>query len=422
MAQGKKVSRKDNKGRVLRKGESQRKDGTYMYRYQDERKKRCCVYAKTLSDLREKALQIERDRMNNIRISSKNITVQQLVKTYMELNKSWAINTRTHKQQAYGKHIENSWLGLKKVSEVGYQDILLYYTDLTNILSNTSIKTIHSLLRPSFEMALRDNMIRYNPTVGVMKHFPDDTKEKKPYNEDEIQRLLTFMQNKKKDSYEKMIPVTVFILQTMVRIGELAALTWNDIDFKNKIIYINKQVIYQKKDDHCRYFISPPKTECGKRVIPMTNAAYQALLMQKQIIQKYNYRTDYELDGYRGFIFTLSSGKPVHSKKLDTRFKVMVSNYNQSDDAIKYGILPHLSCHILRHTGCSIFAKIFYDKGLDIKILQKWMGHSTLKMTLSVYNHVRENDEKKALYNINTKISETDFSTISSPILLDCNK
>ena len=84
MAKEKKISRKDSKGRVLRKGESERKDSTYMYRYTDERKKRCCVYAKTLPELREKELQIERDKMDNIRVSTKDITLKQLIEKAIE--------------------------------------------------------------------------------------------------------------------------------------------------------------------------------------------------------------------------------------------------------------------------------------------------------------------------------------------------
>lgn len=86
MAKTKKQSRKDSRGRVLRKGESERKDGTYMYRYMDECKNRKSVYAKTLSKLREKASKIERDKLDNIKLST-NYTVDQLVRLNLEIHK-----------------------------------------------------------------------------------------------------------------------------------------------------------------------------------------------------------------------------------------------------------------------------------------------------------------------------------------------
>ena len=120
MAKEKKVSRKDSKGRVLRKGESERKDGTYMFRYNDERKKRCCVYAKTLPELREKELQIERDKMDDIRLSV-NYNVQQLMDLYFDLHQKsgdFAITTFNRRKRFYEKHIKNTWIALKKVKKV----------------------------------------------------------------------------------------------------------------------------------------------------------------------------------------------------------------------------------------------------------------------------------------------------------------
>ena len=116
MAKTKKQSRKDSRGRVLRKGESERKDGTYMYRYMDECKNRKSVYAKTLSELREKASKIERDKLDNIKLST-NYTVDQLVRLNLEIHKNinkLAINTLTSDERTYNAHIKIAgWLQRK---------------------------------------------------------------------------------------------------------------------------------------------------------------------------------------------------------------------------------------------------------------------------------------------------------------------
>ena len=75
--------RKDNKNRVLKEGESQRQNGTYMYRYTDVRGKRTCVYAKTLEELRAKEQKIQRELLDGIDYAAGEITVLDLLKRYI---------------------------------------------------------------------------------------------------------------------------------------------------------------------------------------------------------------------------------------------------------------------------------------------------------------------------------------------------
>lgn len=413
MAKEKKISRKDSKGRVLRKGESERKDGTYMYRYTDERKKRCCVYAKTLPELREKELQIERDKMDNIRVSTKDITLKQLIETYIEFkNDSWAVNSKESYRKVYNKYIKDSWISLYKIKDIKKSDIILYYKDLTKNMSNNSLRRINELFKPAFDLAVTDNMMRYNPTTGVMKYFPKNVKERIPYTIEELISLFQFMKDSNRIIHHQLLPTIIFLSQTMVRGSELAGLTWDDIDFENKIINVDHQLIYQKKDGKFQYFISPPKTKCGIRKIPLTAGAQKALLMQKEIIRNYSIDTKFEIDGYTNFIFVNSKGHPCIVSDLDRKMNRVVERYNAAHK--NRPPLQKMTCHLLRHTGCSIYVKIFYIKGYDLKILQKWMGHSSLDITLNLYNHIREKEGLIAHKNISDDVSK--MYPISTPL------
>lgn len=87
-------------------------------------------------------------------------------------------------------------------------------------------------------------------------------------------------------------------------------LTWNDIDMKKRTIMIDHQLIYKNLGDGCKFYISKPKTDAGKRVIPMTNAVYQAFIDIKEQYMLSGRRSKAEIDGYSNFIFISGTGQP----------------------------------------------------------------------------------------------------------------
>lgn len=398
MAKEKKVSRKDSKGRVLRKGESERKDGTYMYRYMDECKKRKSVYAKTLPELREKELQIERDKLDDIKLST-DYTVDQLVKLNLELNKNinkLAINTLASDMRTYNAHIKNSWLASKKIKDVKKKDILLFYAELSKTMKNSSIHTgVHRILHKSFNFALENQMIRFNPTTGVLKNFPMDVKEKVILSPQQLEELIKYM--KPHSIYYKWYPLVVILTETMIRAGELCGLTWNDVDLNRKIIKIDHQIQRKNVNGKSVLYACPPKSKNGIREIPLTDNAYNAFMIQKGIQSARGLYSNVTVDGYNNFVFATNRGTPQQPTNLVTVFSKLTDEYN-AHNALK---IPHLSSHVFRHTGCAIMAKKMFKLGLDPKILQGWMGHSSLKMTLEYYNHIIEDDSQKAIDEIN---------------------
>lgn len=398
MAKTKKQSRKDSRGRVLRKGESERKDGTYMYRYMDECKNRKSVYAKTLSELREKASKIERDKLDNIKLST-NYTVDQLVRLNLEIHKNinkLAINTLTSDERTYNAHIKDSWLASKKIKDVKKKDILLFYAELSKTLKNSSIHTsVHKVLHQAFDLALEDQMIRFNPTKDVLKDFPSDVEEKVILSSQQLEELGKYM--KDHPIYYKWHPLVVIFTETMIRAGELCGLTWNDVDLERKIIKIDHQIQRKNENGKSVLYTCPPKSKKGIRTIPLTDEAYQAFVTQKGIQCARGIHSNVSIDGYHDFVFVTNRGTPQQPTNLGIVLKRLTSDYNSNNDLQ----IPHLACHVLRHTGCTIMAKRMFRLGLNPKILQNWMGHSSLKMTLEYYNHVIEEESKNAMSEIN---------------------
>ena len=164
------MSRKDNKGRVLFKGETQRKDGRYAYSYTDQLGKRHSIYDKDLVKLRLKEKEIHR-RMDDGLDPAKadRITVNQMFDRYISLKYDIKPSTRENYIYMYEKYIRESF-GKKKLSKVRYSDVKAFYYSLINErgFKPASMEIAHTLLHPTFNMAVRDGYLNRNPTDGVM--------------------------------------------------------------------------------------------------------------------------------------------------------------------------------------------------------------------------------------------------------------
>ncbi len=155
--------RKDSKGRVLKDGESQRANGTYDYRYTDIHKKRRCIYAKSLTELRKKEDELRRDMADGIDYAAGEMTVAELVDRYMNLKRGLKQNSL----RSYGsavKRIHADPFGQKPIKTVKLSDAKGWFVFLhdSGIKQNT-IGVLQSVVRPAFEMAVDDDIIRKNP-------------------------------------------------------------------------------------------------------------------------------------------------------------------------------------------------------------------------------------------------------------------
>lgn len=164
-------TRKDLRGRVLRKGESQRRsDGRYVYTYTDPLGRRKYVYAQDLVTLREKEAQLMKDQMDGLDIYvAGKATVNFVFDRYMSLKNNLKPTTKSNYLYMYDRFIRDTF-GKRNIAEIKYSDVVQFYNHLIEKqeLKINTLETIHTLLHPTFQLAVRDDIIRKNPTDGVM--------------------------------------------------------------------------------------------------------------------------------------------------------------------------------------------------------------------------------------------------------------
>ena len=164
MARAKRV---DNKGRVLRVGESQNKDGRYCYKWTDSNGKRSTVYALTLAELRKKEEQIKRDQMDGIYTKGGNLTLNEFFRLFMSTKKNIRDSTRCNYKSYWKNAIAPSALGIMKISEIKQIHVKRLYADLLEKgYSPGTIRAYHIILSECLQAAVDSDMIRKNPAAG----------------------------------------------------------------------------------------------------------------------------------------------------------------------------------------------------------------------------------------------------------------
>lgn len=371
------TNRKDSNGKVLNKGEIQRKDGSYMYRYNDVTGERVTIYAPNLNLLREREKQAA---INNIiGVSSKrSITLNDMISKTFEIKKATLNQSTLYNYHCYWKkHIQNE-LGKYKVQDIKKTDVLLFMSKKSQSgLAVGSLKMLFKIINPALELAVDDCLIYKNPASGCLKDYSDEPEKK---------YALTYKQEKEfldrviiERSY--MFCLFSILLNTGMRIGELCGLTWNDIDFNKREISINHQYAKRKiNDKFIGYCNDTTKTLAGMRTIYMNDKIYKLFREQQKVWMAIpNKKLDYEVNGFKNFVFlSRRTGEPFYEYTVNKTMK-KIEQMNIYRDIQ----LPHITPHILRHT----FATRLAEAGVDIKVAQALLGHSDVKTTIKIYNH-----------------------------------
>ena len=379
--------RKDSKNRVLRNGESQRKDGTYMYRYTDVRGKRVCVYARTLEDLRVKEQTIQKELNDGIDYAAGEIIVLDLLKRYIATKTGVRYNTKVGYQFVLSLVSKESF-GCLKIRDIKPSDAKQWFIKLyQDGRRYSTITSVRGVLRPAFEMAVEDDIIRRNPfSFQITDVVPNDSKTRQAISGEVKERFLTFIRESR--HYSQYYDEIIILLGTGMRVSELYGLTRADLDFEARRIKVERQLTRTR---HCEYYVEKPKTASGERYIPMTDEVYRAF--QNAVQRRKQPKVELLIDGHTGFLFLDKDGKPKVAMHLEHVMKRIVDRYNDAHE----DKLPSITPHVLRHTFCTEMA----NSGIDLKSLQYLMGHSDAGVTLNVYTHASyeaaENAMRKAV-------------------------
>ena len=389
--------RRDKRNRILREGEVQRADGRYQFRYLDEDGNAKYAYSWRLDkndptpkgkkrelSLREKEKQIEANLFDNIVIHGGKYTVLELVEKYTSLKTGVRHSTRAGYKTVINI-LKKENFGEMRIDKVRLSDAKSWLVKLQQIDGRgySSIHTIRGVLRPAFQMAVDDDLIRKYPFgFELATVIVNDSVTREAITRKQERELLRFI---KEDKHFSRYYEAIFILfNTGLRISEFCGLTKHDIDFKEMRIKVDHQL---QRSSQMEYIIQEPKTESGVRFVPMTEEVAECF---RRIIEKRKKpSTEPMIDGHVGFLFLDKNDMPMVALHWEKYMEHIIQKYNKI-----YKIqMPKVTPHVCRHTFCSNMAK----SGMNPKTLQYIMGHSDISVTLNTYTHVNFDDAKEEL-------------------------
>lgn len=316
---------------------------------------------------KEWTLQTLKELESNIQLNKdyESITFKEFFDEYIEHKKvTSTYNNISTYNIAYNHFSALADIQMKDIKPIHIQKCL---NEMLKNLKSTSISSMYSKIKAIFNSAVEDyNIITTNPCKAKIKIDKNEKKVKVALTKKDLDILLERMKNGNWDN--KYYIITLIASKCGLRVGEIVGLTWNDIDFKNKTININKQWKFNSDGE---YTFGKPKSTNSYRIVPMTAYVSKALL-------EYKKNSPVGLDNRVIDLATTDSAK----KNIHRYFKKC--GYN-------------ITIHELRHT----YATTLVAAGLDFKTIARLMGHD-VEQTLKTYSHVTDDMMKKARDIINS--------------------
>ncbi|MCR5417333.1 MAG: site-specific integrase [Lachnospiraceae bacterium] len=406
-----KEKRKDKKGYMLRIGECQRTDGRYSYSYTDRWKKRHTVYANSLVDLREKEKQIRMDIDSGINPNAaKALTVNDMFDRFIERKYDIKPTTRAKYYFDFDHYVREGF-GKQKIGEVHYSDVKKFYYDLLegNKLKPGTLDGVNTVLHQTFQLAVRDEVIRGNPTEGVMAEIKRSDLWVKPKRHaltlPEQKELMDYISDN--HMFKGWVPLITVLLGTGMRIGECLGLRWEDIDLDKRLIRVDHNLVEykDKKLGKMVHSIQSTKTRAGVRVIPMIDEVYEAFITEFEFQQCTGFCTE-EISGYLGFIFATTDGNVMKRSAVNNAIHRIVDIHNEEEnkkakaEKREPNLIPQFTAHQLRHTFCTRFC----ENETNLKVIQEIMGHADITTTMDIYAEASPEKKQEIMTNLQGKI------------------
>ena len=382
---------KNLKGKECGKGICQRKDGLYSARYVDELGNRHQKYFPTLPE----ALKWLEESKNPTSQTDLFIPTEMTVDAWFEF---WitnivgdlAPNTRRNYRERY-KHNIQPVLGKMRLTDVKPMYCKMVLNQMEADYAGSTIRQTYIAMGTMFRAALMNDLIAKHPMDGVRY-----TKPVRAVNDIKfltVEEQMKFLEvAKRSHNYYQY----ALILETGLRTGELIGLTWDAINWEKRTLTVNKTLEFRHKQKDWR--AGPPKTQQSYRTIPLTNRAYEIL---KTIYDnRENHKRSEKLSQALPYMdrrtgqqkvlvmedlvfINWRTGEPAKNSSYDTHL------YKLCDEA---GI-KRFCMHALRHT----YATRAIESGMQPKVLQKLLGHASIKTTMDRYVHVTDDSMNLAV-------------------------
>ena len=262
----------------------------------------------------------------------------------------------------------------------------------------TLFNSYEGLFLPAFQMAVNDDLIRKNPfDFELMTVIVIDSVTRDAITRKQMRDYLKFVAD---DIHFSRYYDAIYILfHTGLRISEFCGLTFEDIDFENKRIRVERQL---QRTSSMQYVIEKPKTENGNRYVPMMDDVPDCF--RRILANRIKPKIEQIIGGCAGFLVLDKNEMPMVALHWEKYMEHILDKYNSI-----YKIqMPTVTPHVCKHTFCSIMAKSV----MNPKTLQYIMGHSDISVTLNIYTHLKYEDVEKEVDRI-TKDGKEEASVVN---------
>lgn len=379
------VMGKSLKGKELGKNISQRKDGRYQTRFINRFGQRKTIYANTLNEIRSKLREEQYNDAKEINVVSNNVTLDEWFKIWLDTCKQ---GCRASTKETYTVHYKRiqSDLGWRKITSL---NLVVMQDAINRLCSDNARKNSKKILVDMLDKAVDTNLLVKNVAKQIN---PIITREKK-----KERRVLTlyeteqFLKQAEGTFYYELF---VLALETGMRIGELCGLTWEDIDFRDKLLHVRHTLCYFSKGGKYVFEMHDTKTNNGERVIPLTEKAFRVLKKQRIKKQEIIFKGKIPLEGYENLVFVTRNNRPTQQFLIQECMNLIINRIKKEDEDFE-AFTPHT----FRHT----FATRAIENGMQPKVLSKLLGHGQLQITMDLYCHVMEDTLVKEMKKMERK-------------------
>lgn len=355
-------------GENIRKRKDGRWEGRYaVYNAEKEKQVYCSVYGRTYEEVREKLTlkkNLLKNQSDNKTISGHKTGIPKEI-IFTEIAQDWL--AQINKKRKHSTYIKYSLVYQKHIEKIFENVLLSQMTDsfvnkkLPDTLSNSVQKSVYCVLNQILKFASAQYSLTLTPLKKTVSEM--NSKPIKVFSKGEQKQLMAVLYQEM-DLFKMAVLLVLF---TGLRLGELCALKWTDIDFENKLLTVNRTVQRLYAEGHKTKTIlmeTAPKSEHSRREIPLSTILLELLV---------------GFCNNKEYIF--GGDKPMEPRTMQYQFKKILKEADLTD----------MNFHILRHT----FSTNCIEDGMDVKSLSEILGHSDVQITLNRYVHPSMDTKRK---------------------------